>query len=171
MQEYGGITADLYAGQAVDGVGPMNCIFYCDSKTCTVHILCSCVEYDSQSSNQNFLGTKYLGLTVTGVANKFSYLEYWYGDNLTSAIPPASWFSLPSECDSPEVETAESFNVCVIIFFFKVEYYFEKHNTDGSLKPSSNSSTDFCSSGKTNNLPMLLYHSVCCGLQTLLNKN
>lgn len=38
LQEYGGITADLYVGQAVDGVGPMNCIFYCDAETCRFSI-------------------------------------------------------------------------------------------------------------------------------------
>lgn len=36
LQEFGGISADVYIGQAVDGVGQLNCLFYCDSETCTL---------------------------------------------------------------------------------------------------------------------------------------
>lgn len=36
LLDKGNFTADVYAGQAVDGVGQLNVIFYCDSDTCTV---------------------------------------------------------------------------------------------------------------------------------------
>jgi len=102
MQEFEGVSADVYMGRAIDGNGPLNCLFYCDSETCT----------------------KFLGFTIVGVSNQFSYLEYWFGSNLTTTIPSAEWFDLPSECDNPEIEL-----------------YFDKYNFDGSVKHHSNPHT------------------------------
>lgn len=37
-------------------------------------------------------------MTIAGVANKYSFGEYWFGDNLTTDIPPAYLFDLPNAC-------------------------------------------------------------------------
>lgn len=42
-------------------------------------------------------------MVVTGVANKWSFSEYWYGDNLQSVVPPASYFEVPPECNGAKV--------------------------------------------------------------------
>lgn len=49
------------------------------------------------------LGKKFLGFTAIGSANKLSFREYWFGNNLTTVVPDGAWFQLPRECENPVV--------------------------------------------------------------------
>lgn len=80
LMDHRGAMVNVFAGQALDGVGPLNTMMYIGAETGT-----------------------YNGLVVIGAIGKFAFNEYWLGDNSTLGAPPAHQFTIHPSCASPKL--------------------------------------------------------------------
>lgn len=90
LKERNNTEVDVFAGQVLDGVGPLNVICY------------------------GGLNTSYfLGMTTIGGYGKFAFNEYWYGDNYTPTAPKDSEFQLHPVCqmNATKVHFADKFDL------------------------------------------------------------